>query len=350
MRITSIEEHPPQYSYEALLPIEDTHPDWGRSGARSTVEVLSVRGFRGAVPSRVRQSHATFGIVTDVRPMKNFDEVELTLDSPGRTTAFARVSASDTAKLPQDTIVQSPQILMKRGVKLRLRPVTVEFSPDPYHEPWISDVWLPIARVHRPDRDGCMTTLTVTNTKITDYSVGFNFAGYGIGGDVSFSAVLRRTMPASATCKEARVKAKLTVLFGTTLVDGVPVANGARLILSDVDERKRGYADLPKAGHGCGRTEDQLPKSAVLSWWDTTEASGGREDTPDDAMKIGRQTSGSVSVGLDLGKIPLSVSLAYTRTSVHEAELDTWFAPGASYFGYTVPPTNQVEKFWTVVA
>jgi hypothetical protein len=72
-------------------------------------------------------------------------------------------------------------------------------------------------------------------------------------------------------------------------------------------------------------------------------------DAETDFFSIEKEVAGTMALGLDFGNVPLTLSIAYTRTSSQKSALQTRLMPGADYLGYLPRADNPLEKCWTVL-
>lgn len=277
-------------------------------------------------------------------------EMELLITGPSGGTAELRLSSQAKSDLAENAaFLLEPDILSRIGKGVHFHGIPIEFVPDPAQEAWTNDVWLPIARIHRPAFPGCHSEYTVINSQVNSYSADFSFKGLGAKGSLKFTVDYTRTYPAEATCKEACVGAKLSMLWGTTIVAGQPLSYGTRVKVWDIDTSRRAYRDLPAHFDLCGWSEAQAPPEG-RTFENLTGATGGSGDAPGDESKIGTEIAGTVSVGIDFGGSPVTLSIAYSRSCSYETALKTTYMPGASYLGYRPRADNVMEKCWTILA
>lgn len=352
MRVHSLSESAPQpESFLAYIAVpaeaEEREGRWGESDLGPSFEVEVIKSATGLRRTPL-STHLLMSSVTEVRDAPE-GAVELVLSGPGVKDTVLRAEAGTEEYFAGEAVVLEPQLLGTIGAGIRLHPVKVEFAPDPAQDPWDSDVWLPVARVHRPARRGCSSVYTTTDRQSVTHSANFSVGGMGGGGYTNFTVEFTREYPAKAKCKEARVLAELEVRFGTTLIDGNAVAYGTRVTVRNVRPEERGYADIPPEVDFCGWPPEKMPRAGRVSW-DLHEATGAEGDTPGDTMKIGREAAGTLSVGVTFGRVPVTLSMAYTRACAKDSMVETRFAPGAKYLGYTPHSGSALERCWTIAA
>jgi len=274
-----------------------------------------------------------------------WNDTKLKVLGSGLADATMRVSAKARHIVDATSFVVAPDTLAHVG-KLRFHAVDVTFSHDLDEEPLDLDVWLPIARIHRPSRDGCKSTYMVTNESIATYDAQFSVGPVFGKATAKFKAHLGKTYGASATCKEARIRAKLMIIPGTIVVGGQPVASGTINRIHSVS-KDWDYLDLSPKFDWCGWDENKIrdPNPTIR---DLSGATGGIDDAEVDQLIIAREISGTLGVGVEIRKVPASVSVAFTRTCAESVALTTTLMPGAKYIGYLPRPGNPLEKCWTV--
>ena len=352
MRVHSIETIPPVFEYDAYLPVEadDRHQESVETSMSPVFEVRAVRSVgTGMRLSRTRGRAPAFGVVRNLRPLGGTEDFTFLLETPGMASRIATVSPQIAEVLSDNSVMQNPQTLARKGW-FTLRRTTVTFVPDPTQEPWINDVWLPTARIHRPARRGCRSMFSAAQTKASEFDASFDFGPVWVGGNVKFTVTQQQDLPASQTCKEAKLKATLTVLFGQTLVDGQVVSDGTRLILSNPRPETWTYEDIDRDEDGCGLPVDQAPKLGQIER-NLMGASGGDKDAPTDRFGIATELSGrvSLSVGFSPYGQPLKIGVAYSRSCEYKCEIATTMMPGAHYLGYQPHSDNPFERCWSVL-
>lgn len=276
-------------------------------------------------------------------------EMDLLLTGPGGGLTELRLSPETQSYLAEDaTFLLEPDLLGQVGGGIRLHGIPIEFVPDPAQESWTGSIWLPIARIHRPNFRGCHARYTVLDTQDTTYNVDFGFSGFGMKGDLKFSADFKRTYPAESSCKEACVQAKISIIWGTTRVGDRPLSYGTRIKVWGVEPERRAYRDIPPPDDHCGWPEAKAPTQG-RTFEDLTGATGESGDAPDDEVTIGTEVAGTVSIGVEFGGNPVTLSMGYSRRCAHKTALQTTYMPGASYLGYRPRIDNPMEKCWTVL-
>jgi hypothetical protein len=344
--IESIRELPERpLQYEALLPIDDA-AEGAEIGSSPAFEVQVLRGHQIIHGSAMMGLAPRAGVVSSLVANDDSADLDLTLLSPGLPETVLRVSSEVANYVSPDDIVLQPVVLGEAGW-FRFKRVKIEFIPDPMVEPWDFPVFLPLARVHRPEFKDCVTTYSVSESNTKTYEADFNFGGLGAGASVAFTSTLKRTYSASATCKEVRVPARASIVYGTTMMNGQPVSDGTRVHIYGV-ENKIGYADIKPELDQCGWEVSRIPDQE-LTEANLSGATGGKDDSMQDDMTVGRQGSGKVSLGVDLGKIPFKISTTYSRDCAYEVDVSTTFMPGADYIGYHPQLVNLQEKCWSVI-
>ncbi|MGC2373163.1 MAG: hypothetical protein WA484_04730 [Solirubrobacteraceae bacterium] len=328
--------------YTAFLPIAEDAPDlWGDIGSDQPI-------FDAEVIKAPRSSRVARGRPTLLYSALEVDD-DLVLEGPGLQTAVLRVDPDAKEFLSGPAAIVPSKILGRVGPGIRLRGIPIRFEPDPAQEPWSASIWLPVAYIHRPNRRNCKSVYTLTDKNISTYDAQFLVGGSGVKGQAKFSVEFTRELPASKTCKEAKIRATVSVVFGTVYLGDKPIFHGTQIEITDIDPDDREYADIPAECDQCGWPIEQAPKLKQ-----TIEhlrgATGGVDDAPVDRYKIEREVAGTMSVGLELNRLPISMSLAYTRTCAYTSTLETRLMPGADYLGYLPRLENPLEKCWTVLA
>ena len=348
-RVHSIEEPAEEPdSFMAYVPIaeDETSPmgDIELQGPVFEAEVVRASQSAGAIP-RGRSIRYSVFAEPQIRPTGDMD---VFLAGPHGETTELRVSQEDHQFVADDAaFLVEPELLGRTGWQA-FRGAPIEFVPDPAQDPWRADVWLPVARIHRPAHSGCTAVYTTLDTDVDTYDAGFVIAGLGAKGKLEFTVTFKRTYPAEASCKEACVHAKAEIAFGTTYVGNKPFVYGTRVRISDIDPDRRAYRDIAPAFDQCGWSEAKAPP-AGRTVEHLSGATGGKGDAPDDELTIGKQVAGTMSVGVEFAGSPVSLSVGYARTCAHTTALRTQFMPGADYLGYHPRIDNLLEKCWTVL-
>lgn len=345
--VHSVEEPPEEpESFVAYVPVleEDTSPWEDIDVPIFEAEVVRASPAASAVP-RGRSIRYSLFAEPSVGPTGDLDVL---LAGPSGETTEIRVAPEVRQHLPDDVaFILEPEFLGRTG-RHTFRGADVEFVPDPAQDAWRSDVWLPIARIHRPKHPGCTAVYTAKNSEADTHEAGFAIAGLGAKGQLRFGVTMQHTYQAEATCKEACVYAKIAIIFGTTYVDKIPFVYGNRIKVWDIDPTRRAYRDIPAVFDQCGWSEEKThPEGRTVDH--LRDATGGRDDGLSDAVTISRETSGTMSLGVEFSGTPVTLSVGYTRNCSHEAALQTQFVPGADYLGYLPRIDNPLEKCWTVL-
>lgn len=345
IRVHSIEESRDESgSFIAYVPVAEDEPGlWGTG--EEDIPVLQAEVVRASKPPRAQRRALHYSALSEGSAL---GEDEVILRGAGSRETVLRMSAGDAELLAGDSVVVQSERLARPGLFVRLRGVRVDFAPDPAQQPWTSFVWLPVARVHRPKRRGCRAIYSVTDTKTDKLEASFAVSGSGVKGEAKFTVETGQELPATSTCKELCVRAKCSIVFGTTYVANEPVAYGTRVLISDIDASDSEYRDLPEHLDLCNWPQDKVPV-AGRTMKRLRGASGGVEDAETDFFSIEKEVAGTMALGLDFGKVPLTLSIAYTRTSSQKSALQTRLMPGADYLGYLPRADNPLEKCWTVL-
>lgn len=353
MRVHSVESVPPVFQYDAYLPVSVGDPAGTRLPYREevgTFEVRSVREVGGGLPaSRFSGFEPAFGLLSSIEPDQDTGDIAFLLNIPGFAARTGRASPELAKVLEGNVVLQNPQILSQTG-RFRLRRDIVSFIPDPTQEPWQDEVWLPTARIHRPDIPGCSSMYSAMNTSEDEYEASFDFGPVGVGGNVTFGFTYQQDLPATESCKEIAVPAKLTVLFGQTVVNGEVVSDGARFIISEVRDQDWEFHDIDPQGHNCSWDMERIP-SASRCERNLMRATGKSDDAPKETFEIHKQMSGraSLSLGLSTHGQSLKVGIGYTRTCSVKCRIATTMMPGARYMTYLPTPADPLERCWSVL-
>jgi hypothetical protein len=354
LRVHSITENPPQFGYEAVVPLAEDEPGFEGLGSVDLSPIFEVRSIRTSGAGIGWRQRAQFppaiGVVTGIDEVPDSGDIDFVIDTPGVGMRIGRASQEISEFLTPYTLVQDPQKL-RRLKRFRLSKRWVEFEEDPTQEPWEESIWLPVARIHRPKFRGCQSTYSATEVTSTGYDAQFDFGPAAIGGDSEFSVTLSKDLPATRTCKEAAIKATLTVLFGRTLVDGEVVSEGTRVVVDDVQPKVFQYRDIEPHDDQCGWARREIPPDRVTADKNLLRATGKEGDAPTERFGIATKASGRVglTLGFNASGVPLRVSVAYKRSCEHRCEISTRTMPGAHYLGYQPELGNPLEQCWTVL-
>jgi hypothetical protein len=346
MRAHSLEEEEPRFSYEAVIPIvKDGSDDLLIEPSTDVFEVLSAPTPKQVVYTELLGLSA--GVVSQGTAVEGSELVDVVVEGAGAATTI-RMSAGAYEALEPDVVIYSPTT-MQIGTRFRVGRIKAVFEPDKFQEPWNFETWLPLARVHRPSREGCVTTYSVMDKTVGNYDVNFSFGTVGIGGSSKFALSFGQMYSASRTCKEIKIRARVQVIFGTNYLNGHQWEPGARVVISGVELDSCKIADILASADQCGYAEEKMPKSP-RTYRDLFDASGQEKDASHDVMKIATSVVGRVSLGFGIPRTPISLAVGYTRSCAHTVELATQFMPGARYVGYFPQPQNPLEKCWSITA
>lgn len=225
--------------------------------------------------------------------------------------------------------------------------VVVEFRPDEASDPVEMDVWLPLLRVHNPQHAGCEAEYEIATSDSHEGTMELTLAGAGGGAGQHFTLKTSSTYGTKSSCIEIAVPAKLRLQLGSTLVDGTEVAYGMRATIVDVKAGDLTERDLPAHSDLCQWPMSDL--SEPLWKLDRRGSSAGADELQWNELEIERVTEGKVTVGLDLGSVPLKLGMEYVRTTSDSAAVKTGVSPGASYVAYAPGAVNGIEICWTTV-
>jgi hypothetical protein len=342
-RVHSVEESPPQQTFTAYVPVSRDEPDpWSDLDWQEPIidaEVIHV-GERRRARQPLQLSTVSFDDA--------LEEDDVALDAPGYRRTVLRVDPEARGLLKGSNVVMATDVLGRVGRGIHLVGVPIRFVPDPGQQAWDSPIWLPVGRVHRPDYPECKSVYTVTETSTKEYDATFELGALGVSGATKFSVSFKRTLPAMESCKEAAVRARLVIRFGTTYLGKKPLFSGAHIEIRDVNTKDREYRDVPPELDQCGWKPDAIPKQEPTIER-LSRATGGVDDAPTDELAIEREANGRMSLGLDFNRVPAKFSVAFTRTCEHRTALETRMMPGADYLGYLPRLDNPMEKCWTVL-
>lgn len=218
----------------------------------------------------------------------------------------------------------------------------VEFRPDRSSPPVEIDTWLPILRLHCPHHPGCEARYEVARKEEREGSFELSMLGVGGGGGVVMTCTVSQKYEARAGCIEIVVPAKLLLQTGSTYVNGTEVAYGLRATIKDVDTAALKERDLP-AGHGCGLPFDEIDEKLFQL---------DRRENTNEAKQVWRkevelETRGKLTVGLELPKIPLKLSIEYVRRSVLKTAIEVALSSGARYAAYIPSGEGEFDILWT---
>lgn len=234
------------------------------------------------------------------------------------------------------------------------RRLRVEFLRNPNIEEWQIPVYLPLLRIHRPHRDGCTAEAIARATGGTENSATFEFLGINKGRGQGFTTELSLTFRAGDICKEEVIPATLIVEHGATLVDGQPVAYGARYGIVGVKPSEQKTRPVPSGIDRCQRTPSPLPQPTPPGWrtFDKRAVPPSDANKDDIGTKFGSTDYVSVGLGGGLASAPLSLSVEMKRTVKWEYEVNTTLKGGAWYLCFPASPSAQqlpFEMCWSVL-
>jgi hypothetical protein len=329
----------------AFVALEESSPDadiWGAGG--DDLPTLDAEVVRAPKRTRRRDKAIRY---TSLSESGSLDD-EVTLRGAGSHKTVLRLAPDDASLLAQGPVLHRSEQLAKPGLFVRLRGVRVDFVPDDAQPAWESAVWLPVARIHRPKHRGCKAVYSLVATSGETLEAKFAVSGLGVNGETKFAVETSQELPATSACKELSIRARCSIVFGTTYVAGRPVAYGSRILISDIDGSESRYRDLPASLDLCGWSEEKAPaRGRTIERLST--ASGGVDDAKTDLFAIDREVAGTMALGVEFAKVPVTLSIQYTRTSSQRTVLQTRLMPGADYLGYLPRPDNPMEKCWTVL-
>jgi hypothetical protein len=207
----------------------------------------------------------------------------------------------------------------------------VEFVPDPDPPDPIA-IWIPVMRLHRPQRDGCQATHTIGGETGEGCEAELTVAGSGGNGGYKITTRMRDSYTARSQCVETVIPAKLLLVPTKTVIDGTEVAYGLHAKLTEVDDSNPISRPIPKELDECGRGAADLAGIEAKPY---PYAQSPEGDSAEISIEIERETYGRLSVGLEVGgAIPVKFGLDYERSTATTASLDVTFSTGADYLGY----------------
>lgn len=364
--IRNVQEIPPRpTSAPALIPLtEASEGPWSREEAGEDVFPVTVidsvspegepsAGSIGASLATVYPDKSAYGLaeasVVDLLHVSG-GEVHLVLEGPGSIATVLGMDRGAAEDITPETILLQSENLGPTGFRQLVRRTKVEFVEDPDQQPWQGKLWLPILRVHRPDWKGCKAEYTVASGKSRSHSAAYKFLGVGGGGDVRFDVDFEEEIGAQAACHELAVRAEAEIVFGDTLVGGVPVSTGYRIKVHKVYPKQKQLRDVPENVHKCAADAATVPDDQQQIYRDLLAASGGAEDALHPKFSIGKTVSGKISADASYGKVPFSVSIGVERASRRATSIETTLVPGARYLGYRPTKAIGFELCWTLGA
>lgn len=153
-------------------------------------------------------------------------------------------------------------------------------------------------------------------------------------------------LAAEADCVELVVPGVLVVESGTTRLDGEKVAYGLRLSMETIDLSDERERAIPTEQDDCGWRFDELPADAWKR--DRTEATAPPAiDHPTFTREIEKETSGNLSVGVQINSVPVNLGIGFHRSARQQDTIDVWLAAGAAYAAYQPGAERTMEWCWT---
>ncbi len=345
--VHSVEETEAPLSFTAYLPVgEDEEPTGPLLSSDSPMfDIEFHRSMR-----TLGLSSSPLPRLSVVKSVEAAPEsrIEVVLEGPGSGHAVLMAPSEADEYLSEGTVLLEPERLKKIRGGIILRGIEISFVPDKYQDPWSSVVWLPVARVHRPHRRRCSSVYTVVDSTVAEYDARFSLGGIGGLGGTKFSVQFTESYPATAACKEAKVEARIEIVYGTTVVGGEPIQQGYRVKVTDVKPENTAYEDISAALDCCGWPQNRTPRQG-RTLRNLSGATGGKGDAVTTGFRIARETHGTLTVGVDFGRVPATLSISCSRSCAHEVEVQTTLMPGADYLAYRPRPDNLLERCWTVL-
>ncbi|WAL65195.1 hypothetical protein ORV05_30495 [Amycolatopsis cynarae] len=279
--------------------------------------------------------------IVDARKEGQGGTVSLSAESLGGIKVYAGSKAFDvlsSADVSDYFAFPDPPI---REKKFGFIPVSVQFERDPDAPSWVGDVYLPLIRIHRPQAAGCSTTAVSQLAEGASIQGKFGFTGLGAGGSLKFRSALRRTYVANDACVEVAVRSKVQVQHGWVNVNGNAVYYVARYLLMPPDSRSQYIRDIPARADRC-----RGPYPEDIEIVDMTETSP--HNLYKAQSKISSSSFGYISAGVELNKVPVSLSLKMTRELAVEYSVETTLAGGATYsrFNLVGVDGSLIETCW----
>jgi hypothetical protein len=274
------------------------------------------------------------------------DQVEVSIGRRGdRETSFL-LPRERGEELETGALLAAPsEELFRQNWIFGVPKVLVEFRPDPGSAPAVIDTWLPILRLHCPQHPGCEAEYAISNATGTEASLELSLFGVGGGGGQSMTCTVSQSYRTGDECIEIAVPAKLVVQLGTTYVNGTQVAYGMRVTIKDVDPKALTERVLAP-DHGCGMPFDEVKGDAL--WQLDRRTGGGGTGNQTWGMEIATETEGKLSLGIELGNVPLKLGIDYVRKTAHTTAVTTGVSPGARYASYSpLEGGGGFEVLWT---
>lgn len=280
------------------------------------------------LPSSLLRSHDTW-TVTDIR-----EEPDTTLVSFGRQghrELQMTLSGNPAPHLALGRPILGTEALRLPSGPFGLGTAKVEFVPDP-DPPEPVPITIPVTRLHRPKREGCEATHTLTHEAGESAEINLTVLGSGANSGYTIRGAMKDSYTARSTCMETVVPAKLLLIPTKTVVNGTEVAYGLHAKLIELDGDHPDRRPIPPALDDCERSDADLANTDTKHF--PFRGSPGN-DTGQATIEVEKETYGRVSIGLEVGgALPVKLGLDYERSTTKAATLEVTFAAGADYLAY----------------
>ena len=237
-------------------------------------------------------------------------------------------------------VIELPRFRFDRYARLT-------FATDVQQPVLEANAMLPVLRVHCPRQKGCKGVAKFAETTRGGVTGSLKVLGLGGGKGAETHIKYQGEYPARETCMEWAIPATLRLEFGTTFLDEIELAYGARWHVDVADDAGIQEQAVPASQDLC-----ETPIEAIPSVLWANERPFDRRRTPQEeavwqSQTFEQTTKGKLSLGLNWSTPPVNLSLDFERESTRSYELGAYLAAGSRYLAYYPAPGHLSEICWT---